>query len=103
MQRKQEKSTPIDLPQVRYIAHLARMELSSEEEEKFTHQLARILSYVKKLQELDTSDVPPTSHVLPIKDVFREDETRFSLSSQQALSNAPSRKDNLFKVPKVMG
>ena len=97
------KKKIIDIDQVRYIAHLARLELSPQEEEKFTHQLERILSYVEKLQELDTNDVPPTSHVLAVNNVFREDELSFSLSSQEALSNAPSRKDSYFKVPKIVG
>ena len=97
-----EKKT-IDLEQVRHIAHLARLELSSEEEEKFTRQLGRILSYVEKLKELDTANVSPTSHVLPLKNVFREDVLGFSFSSKEALSNAPCRKDNWFKVPKIVG
>jgi len=96
------KKEPIDVNQVRYIAHLARLELSEEEEKRFTHQLARILSYVEKLRELDTSNVPPTSHVLPVKNVFREDELGFSLSPREALSNAPLRKNNLFKVPRII-
>ncbi|MCD6575090.1 Asp-tRNA(Asn)/Glu-tRNA(Gln) amidotransferase subunit GatC [Candidatus Aerophobetes bacterium] len=97
------KKKIIDIDQVRYIAHLARLDLSPQEEEKFTHQLERILSYVEKLQELDTKDIPPTSHVLAVNNVFREDELSFSLSSQEALSNAPSRKDSYFKVPKIVG
>lgn len=97
------KKRVIDLEQVRYIARLARLELSPDEEEKFTQQLGRILSYVEKLRELDTTDVPPTSHVLSLKDVLREDELSFSLSPEEALFNAPSRKDNWFKVPKIVG
>lgn len=93
----------INLEQVRYIAHLARLELSPDEEEKFTQQLGRILSYVKKLRELDTANVTPTSHALPVKNVFREDKLSFSLSPEEALSNTPCRKDNWFKVPKIVG
>lgn len=96
------KKKIIDIEQVRYIAHLARLELSPEEEEKFTHQLGRILSYVEKLGELDTKNVPPTSHVLPIKNVFREDRLSFSLSPEEALSNAPSKERGYFKVPKIV-
>ena len=96
-----EKRT-INLAQVRYIAHLARLELSLDEEEKFTHQLGRILSYVEKLRELDTTNIPPTSHVLPVKNVFREDKLCSSLLPEEALSNAPCRKENYFKVPKVL-
>ncbi|HDN84540.1 MAG TPA: Asp-tRNA(Asn)/Glu-tRNA(Gln) amidotransferase subunit GatC [Candidatus Aerophobetes bacterium] len=93
----------IDIEQVRYIAHLSRLELTPEEEEKFTRQLGDILSYVEKLREVDTTNIPPTSHVLPLKNVFREDKLSFSLSPDEALSNAPDRKDNLFKVPKIIG
>ena len=93
----------IDIEQVRYIAHLSRLEISPEEEKKFTRQLGDILSYVEKLREVDTTNIPPTSHVLPLKNVFREDKLSFSLSPDEALSNAPDRKDNLFKVPKIIG
>ncbi len=96
------KKRTINLEQVRYIAHLARLELSLDEEEKFTHQLERILSYVEKLRELDTTNVLPTSHVLPMKNVFREDKLSSSLLPEEALSNAPCRKENYFKVPKVL-
>lgn len=93
----------IDIEQVRYIAHLSRLELTPEEEQRFTRQLADILSYVEKLREVDTTNVPPTSHVLPLKNVFREDKLCFSLFPEEALSNAPERKNNLFKVPKIIG
>ena len=97
------KKRTIDLEQVRYIAHLTRLELSPDEEKKFTHQLGRILSYIEKLKELDTTNVPPTSHVLPIKNVLREDKLDFSLSAEEALSNAPHQKNGLFMVPKIVG
>ncbi len=96
------KKRIIDLEQVRYIAHLSRLELDPEEEKKFTKQLGDILSYVEKLRELDTTNVPPTSHVLPITNVFREDKLDFSLSPEEALANAPSRKKNQFKVPRIL-
>ena len=92
----------IDLEQVRYIAHLARLELTPEEEDKFTRQLAKILEYVEKLREVDTTNVPPTSHVLPVKNVFREDKLGFSLSPEEALSNAPMKRKNHFQVPKIV-
>jgi aspartyl-tRNA(Asn)/glutamyl-tRNA(Gln) amidotransferase subunit C len=93
----------IDREQVRYIAHLARLELSEEEEEKFTRQLGEILAWVDKLKELDTSKVPFTSHVLPLTNVFREDELKESLSEKEALLNAPQKKRSHFQVPKVIG
>lgn len=93
----------IDRQQVRYIAHLARLELSEQEEEKFTRQLREILAWVDKLKELDTSKVPFTSHVLPLSNVFREDGLKRSLSEKEALLNAPQKKRSHFQVPKVIG
>jgi len=93
----------IDRQQVRYIAHLARLELSKEEEEKFTRQLGEILAWVDKLKELDTSKLLFTAHVLPLTNVFREDELRESLSEREALLNAPRKKRSHFQVPKVIG
>ena len=99
MEKKEKK---INREEVRYIAHLARLNLTEEEEEKFTRQLGEILAYVEKLRKLDTRNVPPTSHVLPVKNVFREDEKKSSLSTEEALSNAPQRKYGQFRVPKVI-
>ncbi len=93
----------IDREQVRYIAHLARLELSEEEEKKFTRQLGEILAWVDKLKELDTSEVPLTSHALPLTNVFREDELKRSLSEKEAFLNAPQKKRSHFQVPKVIG
>ncbi len=92
----------IDLKQVRYTAHLSRLKLTPEEEEKFTEQLAKILSYVNKLREVNTKNVPPTFHVLPVKNIFREDELRSSLSQKETLSNAPEHKYNQFQVPRII-
>lgn len=92
----------IDREEVRYIAHLARLELTPEEEEKFSRQLGEILTYVDKLKEVDTRNVPPTSHVFILKNVFREDKRRKSLPQQRALSNAPRKKRNQFQVPKII-
>lgn len=93
----------IDSEQVRYIAHLARLELTPQERDKFSSQLRDILDYVDKLKEVDTKDVPPTSHVFPLSNIFREDERGFSLSSREVLSNAPKQKNNQFQVPRVIG
>ena len=89
--------------QTRYIAHLARLKLSEEEEEKFTKQLRDILAYVDKLKEVDTKNIPPTSHILPLNNVFREDKKRDSLSLEETLSNAPQQKRRYFQVPKIIG
>ncbi|MCX6138626.1 MAG: Asp-tRNA(Asn)/Glu-tRNA(Gln) amidotransferase subunit GatC [Ignavibacteriales bacterium] len=88
---------------VEHIAALARLEFSDVEKEQFTHQLNEILSYVEKLNELDTAAVEPLSHVIELDNVFRDDIIQPSLSAEIALSNAPSRSDSHFKVPKVIG
>ena len=92
----------IDRKEVKYIAHLARLQLTSEEEEKFSRQLGEILTYADKLKEVDTRNVPPTSHVFALKNVFREDKQKKSLSQPEALSNAPKKKRNQFQVPKII-
>ena len=92
----------ISQEEVRYIAHLARLELSKEEEERFTGQLREILTYVDKLREIDTENVPPTSHLFPLKNVFREDKQKNSLPLEKALLNAPQKKRNQFVVPRIV-
>jgi aspartyl-tRNA(Asn)/glutamyl-tRNA(Gln) amidotransferase subunit C len=86
---------------VKHTAYLARLSLSKEELELYSHQLAKVLEYIEKLKELDVKDVPPTSHVLNLKNVFRKDEVKPSLPLEEVLKNAPERKDNFFSVPKV--
>jgi len=88
--------------QVEYVANLAKLDLSEEEKEMFTKQLDSILSYMDKLNQLDTTDIEPTSHVLPIKNIFRKDEVKPSLPSEEALANAPDRKNGFFRVPRVI-
>jgi len=92
----------ISLKEVSHIAHLARLELTEEELERFSIQLSKILSYMDKLNELDTSNIEPTSHVIPIKNVFRDDEVFPSLSSEEALRNSPERTENFFRVPRII-
>ena len=87
---------------VEYVAKLARLKLSEEEKEKFTKQLDQILKYVDKLNELDIEKVKPTSHVLPLRDVFREDKVGKSLKVEKVLENAPEKTKGFFKVPKVI-
>ncbi|HHI97557.1 MAG TPA: Asp-tRNA(Asn)/Glu-tRNA(Gln) amidotransferase subunit GatC [Thermodesulfatator atlanticus] len=88
--------------EVQHVAHLARLEFSEEELERFTEQLAQILSYVEKLNELDTSQVEPTYHALKLTNIFREDEVKESIPTEEALSNAPQRENGFFVVPKVI-
>jgi aspartyl-tRNA(Asn)/glutamyl-tRNA(Gln) amidotransferase subunit C len=92
----------IDRKEVKYIAHLARLELTAEEEEKFSRQLGEILIYVDKLKEVDTHNVRPTSHIFALKNVFREDKQKKSLPEREVLSNAPKKKRNQFQVPKII-
>ncbi len=92
----------INSSQVSHIAHLARLSITHEECELFVSQLSDILTHIKKLEELDTSGVEPTSHVLEIVNVQREDVVRESLSVDEALSNAPDRHEGFYRVPKII-
>ncbi|MGC8863505.1 MAG: Asp-tRNA(Asn)/Glu-tRNA(Gln) amidotransferase subunit GatC [Armatimonadota bacterium] len=84
------------------VAHLSRLELSEEEKEKLTAHINRLLENFEKLQELDTSQVEPTSHVVPVYNVFRKDEVRPSLPVEDVLSNGPQVAENCFVVPRVV-
>jgi len=88
---------------VKYVADLARIELSEKELGYFTGQLDRILDYVHKLKKLDVEKLEPTSHVLEMKNVYREDRVKPSLPAAEVIKNAPSREQNLFKVKKIIG
>ena len=92
----------VSLEDVRKVAQLARLALASEEEVQLIGDLNQILDYVAALDELDTAGVAPTSHVLPISNVFREDEVTPSLPQAEALANAPSSGHGHFRVPKVI-
>jgi aspartyl-tRNA(Asn)/glutamyl-tRNA(Gln) amidotransferase subunit C len=87
---------------INYVAHLARISLSPEEEQKLRSQLGNILSYIEKLKELDVSQVEPTAHAVPLVNVVRPDEVRPSLTNDEALRNAPSKANGLFLVPKIV-
>jgi len=92
----------ISYEEVEHVGRLARLALSEEEKERMRAQLDAILTYIDKLNELDTSQVEPTSHVIPMTNVFREDKVRPSLSQEQALANAPDRQEALFRVPRIL-
>ena len=92
----------IDQEQVKKVAVLSRLELSDDEVEEFTAQLGAILNYVEKMNELDTENVQPLSHCLPISNCFREDVVRESLGTEKTLANAPRRDGEFFKVPKIL-
>jgi len=88
--------------EVLHIAKLAKLKLTEEEIELFREQLGKILEYFRKLQEVETEGIEPLEHVLPLENVFREDEPRESLSPEEALKNAPKRRGDYFEVPKVI-
>ena len=88
---------------VEKIAKLAKLKFSDEELENFTPQMNEILNYMDKLNELDTENVEPLSHPVEQINVFREDKLKQSISTEDALKNAPSKDEQFFKVPKVIG
>ncbi|HEY2491494.1 MAG TPA: Asp-tRNA(Asn)/Glu-tRNA(Gln) amidotransferase subunit GatC [Paenibacillus sp.] len=87
---------------VQHVAKLARLNLSSEEESVFTEQMNAILQYAEKLDGLDTEGVEPTTHVLHLSNVMREDEVRDSLPLDKVFANAPEEEEGQFKVPAVL-
>jgi len=87
---------------VKYVAHLARIALTPEEEVKIGGQLHDILGYIEKLKALDVTGVEPTAHAFPLSNVFRADEVTGSLTNAEALANAPSKANGLFIVPKIV-
>ncbi|NPV74798.1 MAG: Asp-tRNA(Asn)/Glu-tRNA(Gln) amidotransferase subunit GatC [Anaerolineae bacterium] len=93
----------LTLQEVEHIAILARLELSAEEKERFRRQLSAILEYAARLQELDTSGIPPTSSVLPPRSVLRPDAVEPGLSVEELLKNAPRSENGQFRVPPVLG
>ncbi len=88
--------------QVAEVATLARLAIGKEEMKRFSDQLSSILTYVEKLNELNTATVEPTSHVLPLSNVFREDRVCPSLSVEEAIGNAPDTAPPFFRVPKII-
>jgi aspartyl-tRNA(Asn)/glutamyl-tRNA(Gln) amidotransferase subunit C len=92
----------ISREEVRYIANLARIGLTEEEVAHFQGQLEGILEYIDQLKKVDISKTNATAHVLDLKNVYRPDVVRPSLSSEKILKGAPSREGNFFKVPKVI-
>jgi aspartyl-tRNA(Asn)/glutamyl-tRNA(Gln) amidotransferase subunit C len=87
---------------IKYVAHLARIALSPEEEKKLSAQLGHILGYIEKLNELDVTHIEPTAHAVPLTNVTRPDATGKCLSQDEALKNAPAKANGLFVVPKIV-
>jgi len=84
------------------VAYLSRLELADEEKDKLAEHINRLLENFQTLQELNTDDVEPTSHVIPVQNVFRKDEARPSLPAEEVVANGPQVADNCFVVPRVV-
>ena len=84
------------------VAYLSRLQLSEEEKDRLTTQINRLLGNFEKLQEIDTDGVEPTSHVIPVSNVFRKDESRPSLPAEEVVSNGPQVAAECFVVPRVV-
>lgn len=87
---------------IKYVANLARLKLTPDEEQKLSAQLGNILGYIEKLKEVDVSKIEPTAHAMPLVNVFRDDEIRPSIAHEDALRNAPAKAGGLFVVPKIV-
>ena len=87
---------------IQHVADLARLNLTETEKERLTSDMEKIISYVDKLNELDTSGILPMEHVIPIRNVLREDKVEKSYDREKILANAPLSEDGCFKVPKVV-
>lgn len=86
---------------VEYVAALARLELTEQETQEYTEQLNSILGYATMLEKLDTDNVMPTAHAVPLHNVLREDQVRDSINHEKALRNAPDGEEGFFRVPKI--
>ena len=93
----------LSISDVRHVARLARLALTDSEAEALRSQLSDILAYAEKVSEVATSDVPPTSHPYPLRNVWRADEVRPSLTPEEVLAPAPAAEDGRFRVPKIVG
>ncbi|HYH28530.1 MAG TPA: Asp-tRNA(Asn)/Glu-tRNA(Gln) amidotransferase subunit GatC [Actinomycetota bacterium] len=92
---------PVEID-IEHVARLARLALTAEERERFRLQLGVILEAAERVGEAAAEDVPPTSHPVPLRNVFREDEPRPSLDREDALANAPEREGDRFRVPRIV-
>ena len=92
----------LSIDEVRYIARLARLRLTPEEEERLAEEMADVLTYMEQLDAVDTSNVEPLSHVLDLVDVVRNDEVEQRITHEEAMRNAPDTDGEYFRVPKVI-
>lgn len=93
----------VTVKDVEHVASLAKLSFSDEEKLKLTAQLNEILAYMEQLNQVDTNNVEPLSHVIELNNVFREDELKPTLTREEALRNAPAKTEKFFRVPKVIG
>ena len=94
-------SVRLTVDEVRHVAEVAKLRLTEAEIEQYAGQLSAILEYAERLQEVDTSSVPPTPYILPLVNVMRDDVPEPSLSNEDALANAPDSEDGFFRVRAV--
>ena len=94
--------TRITMDEVKHVANLARLAITEEEAEKLTNELDAIISFAEQLNELDTENVEPTSHVLDMKNIFREDVSKPGLPVEEVLKNAPDHENGQIKVPAII-
>lgn len=92
----------ISIEDVEHVARLARLAMTPEEKETFRRQLSDVLEHARVISEVDTEGVPPTSHALPLANVFREDVSRPSLPTDEVVRNAPWAEGGAFKVPRII-
>ena len=88
---------------VRHVARLARLDVTDDEVQLFAEQLEAVLEHAQDVEALDTKDVPPTAHPLPVKNVLRDDVVRPSVDRDEVLAMAPAAEENRFKVPRILG
>lgn len=96
-------SEPLSADAVRHVANLARLNLTDQEVERYAADLGSILEHAKDIEALQIQDVPPSTHAIPVVNVFREDEVRPSLERDAVLSQAPQAEDGRFRVPNILG
>ena len=92
----------VTIKDVEHVAKLARLGLTEEEKKRFTEQLSNILEYAETINKLDTKNAAPTSHAIPMKNVFRDDKAIPCENTADILANAPEKENNMFAVPKIM-
>lgn len=91
----------ITIKEVEHVAKLARLELSEDEKTRYSEQLGAIIDYVQQMNEVDTSNVEPMSHAIPLTNVMREDEVVYEQTREELMQNAPAKEYGFFKVPKI--